>query len=181
LPADLTKLVKLSQDGDEKAITEIITIHKQLIFTIAYRMLNDYESSLDVCQETFIKAFRNIRKLKNPARVRTWLCSIARNLTYDQLRKRKKQSNISLEQINEQSVPDYASTIRKRMIIQKALDRLNERDRLLLVLCYYQDMNIREIATIIGLNPANVKVALSRARIRLRKELNGYENELMSL
>ncbi|OGC43534.1 hypothetical protein A2Y85_01905 [candidate division WOR-3 bacterium RBG_13_43_14] len=78
------------------------------------------------------------------------------------------------------SVPDQSTGIRKRMIIQKAMDELNERDRLLLVLFYYEGMSIEELAAVTGIRYANVKVSLSRARIRLRKELECYENELMS-
>ena len=180
MSVDITELVRLCRNGDEKAMAEIIAIHKQLIFTIAYRMLHDYESSLDVCQETFIKAFRNIHRLKNPEYIKAWLCCIARNLIYDRLRKRKRQKNVSLEQIKEPSAPDQTARIRKRMIIQKALDRLKEQDRLLLVLFYYQNMDIKEIAGVVGKKPANIKTALSRARVRLRKELNGYEEELLS-
>jgi RNA polymerase sigma factor (sigma-70 family) len=179
LSAELIDLVRRCQDGDEKAIAEIITIHKQLIFTIAYRMLSDYESSLDICQETFIKAFRNIHKLKDPAHIKTWLCCIARNCVIDQLRKRKTHNTVSLDQVPEPSVPDDTSTIRKRMIIQKALNRLKERDRMLLVLFYFKEMNIHEIASVIKIKPSNVKVGLCRARVRLRKELQDYENELM--
>lgn len=136
--------------------------------------------SLDVCQETFTKAFRNIDKLKDPVRIRSWLCSIARNLAYDHLRKRKKESNISIEDIKEISMPDSSTGIRKKLIVQEALARLSERDRLLLTLFYYQGFDIKETAVITGIKESNVKVSLSRARQKLRKELEGYENELMS-
>jgi len=178
LSVNIGELVRLCQSDDEKAIAEIITRYKQLIFTVAYRMLHNYELSRDICQETFIKAFRNIHKLKKPEHIKTWLCCIARNLIYDRLR--KGHNPVSLNQINEPSVPDQAPHIRKRVIIQKALDRLKKQDRLLLILYYYQGMEIKEIAHIVKKRPANIKVALSRARVRLRKELERYENELLS-
>ncbi len=173
-------LVKRCQDGDENAVASIITIHKQLIFTIAYRMLGDHDQSLDLCQETFIKAMRNIRKLKDPNSIKPWLCSIARNLAYDYLRKRKRESSINIEDIGEVSMPDPGAGIRKKMIIQKALQRLNERDRLLLALFYYKDNSIKDLTIMTGNKESNVKVSLSRARQKLRNELEGYENELMS-
>ncbi len=177
---DLKDLVKRCQDGDEDAAARIITIHKQLIFTVVYRMTGDQDLSMDLCQETFIKAFRNIHKLKDPGRIRSWLCSIARNRTYDHLRRRKRGSNVSIEEIGEVSVPDPSSGIRKKMIMQKALQKLNERDRLLLTLFYYKGHDLKELAVMTGIKESNVKVSLSRARQKLRRELEGYENELLS-
>ncbi len=179
MPADINELVRLSKTGDEKAIARLITLYKQLIFTLAYRMIQDYELSRDICQETFIKAFKNIHKLKNPASMKAWLCSIARNIIYDKIRERKKHNTVSLEQIQEPLVSDQSLRIRKQMIIQNALARLNEQDRLLLSLYYYQGMDIKDVAVITKRKPENIKMALSRARARLRRELKGYEDELM--
>lgn len=176
---DIVDLVKRCQNGDEKAMSEIVTMHKQLIFTIACRLLKDYDTSLDICQETFIKAFQYIHKLKKPERFKTWICSIARNLCYDYLRKRKYVSQDS-EILESEPTSEVCSGIRKRVIIQNALEKLNPRDRLLLTLYYYQNFDIKEIAEIVKISPENVKVALGRARIRLREELRGYEDELLS-
>ena len=180
MSSEFKDLVKRCQDGDENAVAKIITIHKQLIFTVVYRMIGDQDFSMDLCQETFIKAFRNIHTLKDPGSIRSWLCSIARNLAYDHLRKRKRESNLSIEEIGEVSVQDPSPGIRKKMIIQKALLRLKERDRLLLTLFYYQGLDLKELAVVAGIKESNIKVSLSRARQKLRRELEGYENELMS-
>ncbi len=179
MKTDIVDLVKRCQNGDEKAMSEIITLHKQLVFTIAYRLLNDYDESLDICQETFIKLFQNIDKLKEPLKLKTWICSITRNLCYDRLRKeRHLNKNAEITEIEQPE--DYTKSIRKRAIIHNALERLNPRDRLLLTLFYYEDFDIKEIAEIMKITPENVKISLSRARIRLREELRGYEDELLS-
>ncbi|MCX7705839.1 MAG: sigma-70 family RNA polymerase sigma factor [bacterium] len=181
---DLVELVNKSKNGDEDAMAAIVTNFKQLIFTIAYRLIGDYDMSMDICQETFIKAFQNLDKLKNPEKFKTWLCSIARNLAYDRLREATKILPTNSEQNpNPQElhmVEDVVTGSRKRVIIQNALNKLEPRDRLLLTLYYYQNFSIKEIAEIVGITPENVKVSLSRARIKLRKELQGYEEELLS-
>ena len=179
MKTDIVDLVKRSQSGDEEAMSEIITLHKQLIFTIAYRLLKDYDASLDVCQETFIKLFQNINRVKDPLKLKSWICSIARNLCYDLLRKEKHLNKDSEITEIEQS-EDFTKSVRKRAIIQNALERLNPRDRLLLTLFYYENFDIKEIADIVKITPENVKVALSRARIRLREELKDYDEELLS-
>jgi RNA polymerase sigma-70 factor (ECF subfamily) len=179
LKTDIVDLVKRSQSGDEEAMSEIITLHKKLIFTIAYRLLKDYDASLDVCQETFIKLFQNINRVKDPLKLKSWICSIARNLCYDLLRKEKHLNKDSeITKIGQSE--DFTKSVRKKAIIQNALERLNSRDRLLLTLFYYENFDIKEIADIVKIKPENVKVALSRARIRLREELKDYEEELLS-
>jgi RNA polymerase sigma-70 factor (ECF subfamily) len=120
LTCDIIDLVKRIQNGDEKAMVEIVTMHKQLIFTIACRLIKDYDMGLDICQETFIKAFQNIHKLKNPERFKTWICSIARNLCYDYLRKKKYVSQDSELLESEQSA-EVCSVVRKKFIIHNAL------------------------------------------------------------
>ncbi|MEO0183344.1 MAG: sigma-70 family RNA polymerase sigma factor [candidate division WOR-3 bacterium] len=179
----LVELVIRSKNGDEKAMAELITEYKQLIFTLAYRVVGDYDMGMDICQETFIKAFQNLNKLKHPEKFKTYLCSIARNLAYDHLRKKGKiqeNSQQNYDPIDLTRVEDKTAEIRKKVIIQNALEKLNPRDRLLLTLFYYQNFDIREIAEVVGISPENVKVSLSRARIRLREKLKGYEEELLS-
>ncbi|MGB9721624.1 MAG: RNA polymerase sigma factor [bacterium] len=179
MACDIVEIVKSVQNGDERAMSEIVTMYKQLIFTIVYRLLKDYDMSLDVCQEVFIKAFQKIHKLNKPEKFKSWLCSIARNLCYDYLRKKKYVLQKS-ELPESDPAPEVYSGIRKRIIIQNAIAKLNPRDRLLLTLYYYQNFDIKEIAEIVKITPENVKVSLGRARIRLREELKGYEDELLS-
>ncbi|MEO0124064.1 MAG: RNA polymerase sigma factor [candidate division WOR-3 bacterium] len=183
MPCGIIELVIRSRNGDEKAMAELVTEYKQLIFTIAYRLLGDYDISMDICQETFIRAFQNLAKLKNPEKFKTYLCRITRNLAYDHLKKRKminQSSTQDYDPIELTSTKDSTAEIRKRVIIQNALEKLHPRDRLLLTLFYYQNFDIKEISEIVGISPENVKVSLSRARIRLREKLKGYEEELLS-
>ena len=179
--ADVSDLVRRAQGGDESAMSELITAHKQLIHTIVYRMVKNMDTAMDLTQDTFIKAFLNIKKVKSGKHFRAWLCRIARNVTYDYFRKEKhaKQA-VSLEDVKD--YVGFASIEQKRrsMIIQDALERLAQKDRMLLVLAYFEGFTHDEIGEVMDIPTRNVKVQIHRARLRLRKELQGREHELLS-
>jgi len=177
---DLENLIQSAKNGDEQAMTRLITIHKGLIFTIVLRMTNDYDACQDLTQETFIKVFMNMRKVKSAEHFRPWICTIARNVVRDYLRKTKRNNTISFESIKDFHGQSNIELTRKRIIIQNALAKLSEKDRMLLTLAYYQGMNFDEVAEVMKMTASNVKISIHRARKRLRKELEGYEHELLS-
>ncbi len=161
-------------------MTRLVTIHKALIFTIVLRMTNDYDASQDLTQETFIKVFRNIKKVKSAEHLRPWMCTIARNVVRDYFRKVKRSNTISFESIKDFHGHSDTGQIRRRMIIQNALAQLAEKDRMILTLAYYEGMKLEEVASVMKMNASNVRISIHRARKRLRKKLEGYENELLS-
>lgn len=143
-------------------------------------MTNDYAASQDLTQETFIKVFMNIKKVKNAQHFRPWMCTIARNVTRDYFRKSKRRRTISLEEVKNVQGHSNLDVTRRRMIIQDALAKLAERDRMLLTLAYYEGFSLGEVADIMKMTASNVKINIHRARKRLRKHLEGYEHELLS-
>lgn len=177
---DLESLVRSAKDGDEQAMTRLITIHKALIFTMALRMTNDYDASKDIMQETFIKVFRNMRKVKSAEHFRPWVCTITRNLVRDYFRKVKRSNTISFERIKDFHGQSNIEVTRRRLIIQNGLAQLTEKDRMLLTLAYYQGLSHNEIASVMKMDASNVKISIHRARKRLRSKLEGYEDELLS-
>ena len=178
--ADVGHLIQSARDGDERAMTELITIHKGLVFTIIVRMTNDYHTSQDLTQETFIKVFMNIRKVKNAEHFKPWMCTIARNVVRDYFRKVKRKRTVSFEEIKELHGHSNIEITRKRVIIQDAMAKLSEKDRMLLTLTYYQGLSLGEVARVMKMSENNIKVCVHRARKRLRKYLEGYEHELLS-
>ena len=177
---DLECLIQNAKDGDEQAMTRLITIHKALIFTIVLRMTDNYDASQDLTQETFIKMVMNIRKVKSAEHFKPWVCMIARNLVRDYFRKVKRSKTVSFERVKDFHGQSNIDITRRRMIIQNALARLTEKDRMLLTLAYYEGMKLDEVAEVMKMTPSNVKIGIYRARKRLRKQLEGYEHELLS-
>lgn len=161
-------------------MAELITVHKQLIFTITNRMVHNRDTAMDLTQDTFIKAFLHINKVKSGKHFRAWLCRIARNVTYDYFRKEKQKKTVSLEEVEDYVGTDTMEQKHRSMIIQDALDRLTEKDRMLLTLAYYEGFSHDEISEVMDIPTRNIKVQIHRARLRLRKELQGREHELLS-
>ncbi len=179
MPEKIEGIVEKAKAGDEESFSKLITMFKKLVFTIIYRMTNDYDLSLDLCQDTFINCFRNISKLKKPGKFKSWLCKIAINLSRDELKKRKREG--SIQKYKRENGFAFDNGLSKRtIIINEALGKLKTREREILILYYYKGMAIKEIEELTGLKEGNLKVVLSRARINLRKKLEGYEYELLS-
>ena len=175
----VSELLKQAQGGDESAMSELITTHKQLIYTIIYRMVHNQDIAMDLTQDTFIKAFLNIKKVKNGRHFRAWLCRIARNVTYDHFRKEKRSRTVPLDTIQEHAGNNGIEKKHRNMIIQHALSQLAEKDRVLLILAYYEGFTHDEISKVMDIPTRNVKVQIHRARLRMRALLQGHEHELL--
>ncbi|UCD19025.1 MAG: sigma-70 family RNA polymerase sigma factor, partial [candidate division WOR-3 bacterium] len=164
-------------------MTRLITIHKGLVFTIVLRMTNDYDLSQDLTQDAFIKVFMNIKRVKGAAHFKPWICTITRNVVRDHFRKAKRTQAISFENVKDFHVEGKSNidSTRRRIVIQGALAKLAERDRMILTLTYYEGLSLGEVAQALKMSENAVKVGVHRARKRLRKYLEGYEHELMSI
>src|SRR6476620_374182 len=81
-----TELVSRSLAGDRDAFTRIVSRYQTLICSLAYSRIGNLGQSEDVAQETFITAWKHLRHLRNPAKLRAWLCGIVRNRIYKTLR-----------------------------------------------------------------------------------------------
>lgn len=177
---DIGQLIQNAKKGDEQAITRLITIHKGLVFTIAWRMTNDHDVSQDLTQETFIRACLKIRKVKNSDHFKPWLCTIARNVVRDHFRKARRTQAVSFEAVKDFHGASNIESTRRRVIIQEGMAKLPPRDRMILTLAYYDGLSLREVGTVMKMRESTVKVCVHRARKRLRKHLEGYEYELLS-
>ena len=145
-------------------MTRLITMHKGLVFTIAWRMTNDYHASQDLTQETFIKAFLNIGRVKNGEHFKPWLCAIARNVVRDHMRKVKRSQAVSFEAVKDFHGESNIESTRRRVVIQDALAKLAERDRMMLTLTYYDGLSLSEVAQVMKISENTVKVCVHRAR-----------------
>ncbi|HEV3080723.1 MAG TPA: sigma-70 family RNA polymerase sigma factor, partial [Gemmataceae bacterium] len=145
----------------------------------------------DLAQEVFLRVYRARKKYRARCKFSTWLFTIANNLALNVLRTRKRRPAVSLSLRDsgplgarpaEQLVtaPSGSQPIRRMQrqelttVIRDALDKLNERQRLAVVLNKFEDMNYAEIAEVMGLTVKAVKSLLCRARMNLREALKDY-------
>ncbi len=165
--------------GDQPSFAILVERHKQMVFTIASRMLKNREEAEEVAQDAFLKAYKSLKTFKKKSKFSTWLYKIVYNLCVSKLRK-KKPEIFSIDENEEQSydLPDTTYKLEeleyqdKKKYLEKAIGQLNEEEQTIILLFYHEDLSIDEIANIVNLTASNVKVKLYRGRKRLYEHLN---------
>lgn len=159
--------------GNQEAFTKLVETYQRPVYNLCYRMLGDPDEAEDAAQETFLRAYKNIKHYDKQRAFSTWLLSIAAHLCIDQLRKRHMVI-ISLDATPYLDPPDgspgpeaafFIKENQQRM--QALLKTLNPHDRAAVVMYYWYDFSYEEIAKSLALTPSAVKSRLHRARISL--------------
>lgn len=169
-----TELINRVLDGDIRYYALLIDRHKDLAFTLAFRLLNNREDAEEVVQDAFLKAYRSLRNFRGEAKFSTWLFRIVYNAAIS--KKRLKKTGIqsldepsTLPDILPGSSPDEDADEEKKLLLERALRHLSEEERALISLFYINESSIDEIHGITGLTKSNIKVKLFRARKKLQE------------
>lgn len=172
---DEQKLVGLIQAGDESAFAEIVRIYKDRIVNYLYQMTGDYQRAADLSQETFLRVYFKADKYKPIAPFSSWIYAIASNLAKTDLKKRRRTATIPLDDIQyglDASTPSEESLDSGLANnLRQALDGLNPRYRIPVVLKDIEGYSQEEIALIIKRPIGTVKARISRGRAMLKKQL----------
>lgn len=150
----------------EKLLTRCITDNKENIYRLAYSYVKNKEDALDIVQESIYKALTSIGLLKNPEAVKSWLFRIVVNTSLDFLRKHKK-----VQLVDDEALEYYSSgaeDVYPDMDLERTLDELPLKYRSVIVLRYFEDLKIEEVAEILNENVNTVKTRLYQALQLLR-------------
>ena len=174
------ELVRRAQDGDKEAYEELVHRHQHRVFAVAGGILRRREDVEDVAQQVFVKAYFSLKRFDQRAAFSTWLYKITVNECWDLLRKKKVrpllyESDLSEEQAQQfgaaervaSGEEDILDKLEAQQRVERLLEGLDERDRMMLVLKEVEGFAIEEIAQILDLNANTVKVRLFRARRRI--------------
>jgi RNA polymerase sigma-70 factor, ECF subfamily len=178
-------LIRAARRGDLDAFNELILRYQSLLFGIALRLLNDEDVAADAVQEALISAFRRFHTFRGDA-LRSWLARVVVNACYDEMRKKRRQHSVPLEQYNAegdeietsywlvdaQADPEVqfeASEL--ETAIQKSLNKLPPIYRLVLVLVDIEGLSYEEAALAAHVPVGTVKSRLARARLQMQKSL----------
>lgn len=167
-------LVLKAQKGDKKAFMELIKSNEKSMYKVARAMVFNEEDIKDVFQDTIIKAYESIEKLKEPQYFSTWLIRILINNCNDVIKKRKKV--ISLEIVKEESYKEKF----KNVDLYMAINELEEDLKMIIIMFYFMDMAIKEIAKAQSIAEGTVKSRLNRARKKLEEKLSKEEGEAIN-
>jgi RNA polymerase sigma factor (sigma-70 family) len=176
------ELVNESLTGNRDAFGQIVARYQSLICSLAYSATGSLSQSEDLAQETFITAWQQLRDLREPEKLRSWLCRIARNLTYDALREQGREPSHhgeALEEISDSHAPgpmpgEQTITNEEQAILWRSLARIPEIYREPLVLFYREHQSIEAVAEKLDLTEDNVKQRLSRGRKLLHEQVLAF-------
>ncbi len=163
-------LVKKAIKGNRECLEELLVLHGDQLYRTAYLYVRNREDALDVVQETSYKAFLSIGQLKNEKYFLTWLTKILINCSYDVLKKSKKE--LPLSNMIELTT-DEREKREENLDLLEAINRLNEKHKNAIILFYFQDLSISEVAKVMKIPENTVKTFLSRGKARLKKLLGG--------
>lgn len=160
--------------GNTNAFSVLVDRYKDLVFSLALKMVKHREEAEEVAQDTFVKVFHSLEKFKGESKFSTWIYKVAYNTCLDRMKKNKKdEGNIPIDDFSEHLVKTMENALSKMMederkkSIQDCLNLLPGDDGFLLTLFYFEDQNLEEIAKIMNINSNNVKVRLFRSRQKL--------------
>lgn len=171
-------IIELARRGDTRAFAQIVQRYQSPVYNLAYRMLGNPADAEDAAQETFLRVFAQLKSYHANQKFATWLLSIAAHYCIDRLRRRKYQW-ISLDQDNVQetvpaSTPDpeeMAFAHEREEQVQQLLQKLSPPARAVVILKYWNDLDVQEIAHMTGDSVSSVKVKLFRARQAMAREM----------
>jgi RNA polymerase sigma factor (sigma-70 family) len=165
--------------GDASAFASLVAKHKNLVFSIALKILNNREDAEEVAQDVFLKAYQSLNTFEMKSKFSTWLYRIAYNTSISKTRKKKPEyvtmnnyiiTNFTTDEIV--AGVDRMDDNEQIRMVEHVLRTLPEEDSLLITLFYKAEHSIDDISTITGLSVSNVKVRLHRIRKRMYDEMN---------
>lgn len=176
------ELLARVRKGDDEAFRLIFDRYSRPIISFVYDMVGRRELAEELTQETFVRAYRNIKVLRDDTKLSTWLFGIAKNVTRESLRSRARDDRkvtIDDDRVMELSdggiTPDH-QLLNKELngVIQEALSALDEDKRLVFTLKVFQQRSYDEIAEITGFSIPKLKTDLHRARNEMRRRIRPY-------
>lgn len=175
-------LVSQSLAGSREAFGRIVARYQSLICALSYSATGDLKQSEDLAQETFITAWKELAKLREPAKLRPWLCRISRNHTCDALRKQGRDPGHQAEHLDaaheepaaEPPPLEQAISNEEQAILWRSLEQIPETYREPLVLFYREHQSIETVAANLDLTEEAVKQRLSRGRKLLHEQVLAF-------
>jgi len=176
------ELVSGTLAGNRDAFGQIVARYQSLVCSLAYSATGNLAASEDLAQETFVTAWKQLAGLREPEKLRAWLCGIARNLINNSLRKSGREPSHraeSLEEISESPAlephpAEQTISNEELAILWRSLERIPEIYREPLVLFYREHQSIEAVAEKLELTEDNVKQRLSRGRKLLHEQVLAF-------
>ena len=170
------RLLKEAQRGNDEAFFQLMSIHKEQLYRTAFSYLKNEEDALEALQEVTFRAYKNIRKVREPKYFTTWLVGIMMNYCIDELKRHKRLSLNPDIGVQSSIHNDYD----RSLIVEEAISQLDPKLQEIVLLKYFQGLTIEQIADNLGSPTGTVKSWLNRALVRLRKQFEKEDGKHVS-
>lgn len=176
-------LIEAALGGDDEAFIRLVGKHKRRVIGLAAHFTQIKDELDDICQDVFIKIYKNLQTYKKDAPFEHWLSRITVNTCYDALRKRKltitntsSMYNLTFD-IADPSSENRQAAEEAYHILSRGLAKLKAPERLIITLLELEEKSIREVADLTGWSESKIKVRAFRARKALKKILEDDYHE----
>lgn len=183
---ELAQLVQKARQGDKKAQEGLYLATNSAAYFVAMKITKDEEESLDIVSDSYIKAFASLDKLENDEKFPAWFNQIVANRCRDYLKKAKPMHLSDMTEDGEEfELEDIDGEIPDELLenkdviecVRRVVESLPEEQRMCVILRYYDEMSLQEIADTLEVSLGTVKSRLSRANKKMRDEIERLEKE----
>ena len=172
-------LIKRCQNRDLQAMEEIVRQYENRVYNIAYGILGSLEDAQDITQDVFVSVWEKIGQFRFRSKFSTWLYRIAKNLSLNEKSRRTRRKTDAVEVddsqewvlVDHQAPEDEVLASEQQQILHKALEKLKESHRTILVLREMEELSYEDLSAVLGCSIGRVKSRLYEARMQLRKIL----------
>lgn len=166
------KLVKRAKKGDSEAFQILIHEEKEKMYRMAYMYMRNEDDALEVFQESLCKAFTSIHTLKNNDYFSTWVIKILINTAIAALKKKQKLVSMSNEALEYVATSEHFQN-EEQLDLLHAMDEIEEKYKTVLLLRFYEDYTVKQIAEFLNCPEGTVKTNIRRGLEVLRSKLKG--------
>lgn len=188
-------LVLRAQKGDQAALAELITRYERKTYNLAYRLMGNHADASDAAQEALVRVYTRLHNFRGDSAFSTWLFRVVTNTCLDELRRRGRLRHASLDNplpadegaLPRQTTDDSDGPIERaerrevQAAVQRAIKRLPDEYRTVVVMRDLHDLSYHEIAAVLGTSLGTIKSRLHRARQALRLIIRATEAAKLDL
>jgi len=165
------KLVTQSAAASQWDFASLVLQHQSMVYSIGWHFLRDRTLAEELGQEVFLSLHQHLDELESPEHVLFWLRKVTSNRALDMVRRRQRRPVVSLEEAPEPVAVSKPGDPLLGSMLRKLVAALPEKSRMIVILRYQEDLDVTEIAGILGIPVGTVKSQLQRALALLREKL----------
>lgn len=167
------KLLRLLEKDPDAALRQLMDTYGALLYSVAYGVLRDQRDAEECVSDALVKLWQTRERLRQPQRLKSYLCAIARNAALDRLRAKAPYQELSLQQelLEDVTVSDRLEDVMLEALVTDAIEGLGEPGKTIFLRRFYREERVKDIAADLGMTPRAVESQLYRGKKRLKTML----------